>query len=107
MRRHTAAIGLALLLGACTAPMHWEHPELGTSRLADDLTDCSRSAHLEVARYSAADYAPRVTRGPDGRVSVEPAPARPDPYAQEAQLRDYCMRAKGYKLVPDKPSPGG
>jgi hypothetical protein len=33
---------------------------------------------------------------------MDPAPRFPDPGVQEGQLRDYCMRAKGYSLVPDE-----
>jgi hypothetical protein len=97
-------LALVLLLSACT-PMHWDHPQLGAAETQADLTGCTQSAHQQAWRYGMADplgYGPRYARGPDGRVFVDQAPRFPDPAVQEGQLRDYCMRAKGYRLVPDE-----
>ncbi len=105
MTRSIAALAVALVVVACT-PQHWEHPQLGTQQAQADLQACNQSARQQSFRYggSAFDYGPRFARGPDGRVFVDPSPTRPypDPYLQEGQLRDYCMRSKGYQLVPDE-----
>jgi len=95
---------LTVVLGAC-APMHWENPQLGAAQTQNDLAACAQSARQEAWRYAAADpfgYGPRYARGPDGRVFADPAPRISDPSLQEGQLRDYCMRSRGYTLVPDE-----
>ncbi len=98
-----ALTALAAALGACT-PMEWIHPQYGTSRVDADLTDCARVAHAESWRFAAttpAMTAPHVYRLPDGRVIYDqPATYAYDPYFNEAQLRDFCMRTKGYELQP-------
>jgi hypothetical protein len=95
-------LGLVLGLCACTQ-MHWEHPQLDAAQTQADLAECGQSARQEAWRYGTADpfgYGPRFGRGPDGRVFTDPAPRFPDPAVQEGQLRDYCMRSRGYNLVP-------
>lgn len=102
MSRLTPILGVVLALAACT-PMQWEHPQFGAAQTQSDLATCAQSARQEAWRYGMASpygYGPRYARGPDGRVFVDPAPRIPDPSLQEGQLRDYCMRTKGYQLVP-------
>jgi hypothetical protein len=102
--RSTAALfGLAIALAACT-PMQWEHPHLGVAGVNEAMEDCSRSARQEALRLAYSDpfyMAPRMYRGRDGRLYYDPFPSyRRDPYLYEGQLQDYCMRNKGYRLVP-------
>jgi hypothetical protein len=83
--------------------MQWENPQLGAARTETDLAECEQSAHQQAWRYGMTDpfgYGPRFARGPDGRVFADPATRFPDPAVQEGQLRDYCMRSRGYRLVP-------
>jgi len=108
MMRRVAALVILLTLGACT-PMRWEHPQYGLAATDTDLTDCSRSARAEAWRssfmYSAWD-SPGYYRGRDGRRYYDPFPMRRSSTFDEWQLRDYCMRNKGYRLVP-VPEPAG
>lgn len=106
--RPLAALALIALLGACS-PMRWEHPQYGMAGTDTDLRDCTQSARTEAWRssfgYSAFDH-PRYYRGPNGQRYYDPFPMRRDSTFDEWQLRDYCMRNKGYKLVP-VPEPTG
>ena len=93
---------LALGLGACT-PVQWEHPDYGTSRLQADLADCDHAAFEESWRTSwqPAFVAPHVYTLPNGQRVFDPGPQFPYmPYADTSELRSFCMRAKGYRLVP-------
>jgi hypothetical protein len=104
MLRPALTAFLLIVLGACT-PMRWEHPSFGTAQATPDLNDCARSARYEAMRFAWSDPfwgAPSYYRGRDGRLYVDPF-ARTryrDPWFYEDQLRDYCMRSKGYRLVP-------
>jgi hypothetical protein len=97
-----------VLLAGCT-PMQWVRD--GTSpepeAFEKDSTFCRQQAWRE-AQYRAWAYrpvAPIVTRDPFGRRFVG-WPYSPyaypfgDPFFDEARLTDFCMRAKGYELVP-------
>ena len=110
MMRRLAAFVLLAALGACT-PMRWEHPQYGAAGTETDLTDCSRSARAEAWRnsfmYSAWDSS-AYYRGRDGRLYRDPFPMRRhNSTFDEWQPRDYCMRNKGYQLVPVPEQPAG
>lgn len=84
--------------------MHWEHPQLGVAQVSEDSDECARLAHQEAWRLAYSDpfaMMPRWVRGRDGRLYYDPFPRqRYDPYFQESQLQGYCMRSRGYRLVP-------
>jgi hypothetical protein len=94
---------LVVLAGACT-PMRWEHPQLGLASAEADAQECDHLARRESWRspYGLGLWdSPSAYRGPDGRFRAHPYPLyRRDPWFEELRLRDYCMRAKGYRLVP-------
>ena len=96
-------LAAALSLGACT-PMQWVHPEYGTSRLQADLAACDHAAFEESWRMAWAEptfAVPHVYLLPNGQRVSEPGPVFPNaPYADTGELRNFCMRAKGYELVP-------
>lgn len=109
MKSRSAVLVVLTALAGCT-PMRWEHPQSGLDATESDLTDCSRSARQEAWRssfmYSTWDY-PSYYRGRDGRRYRDPFPMRRrNSTFDEWQLRDYCMRNKGYRLVP-VPEPEG
>jgi hypothetical protein len=105
MMRVSACLLLFAVLGACT-PMRWEHPQYGLAGAQEDYASCNQSARAEAWRYQMAAKVwepPRYYRGNDGRLIYDPWPShyrRYDPWMDEARLADYCMRNKGYKLVP-------
>ncbi len=98
-----AILAAAALLGACT-PMRWDHPAFGPEQAAQETSDCRQQAWIESQRnsfmYDGWRY-PRYARGPDGRIRAYPAPyMMNDRYFDEMRLADFCMRNKGFKLVP-------
>lgn len=102
MMRGLAALTVLAAVAACT-PMRWEHPQYGAAGTETDLTDCSRSARAEAWRQSFmyGGWGPTYYRGRDGRVYRDPFAMRHRSSTfDEWQLRDYCMRNKGYQLVP-------
>ncbi len=82
--------------------MRWEHPQVGTANAGADLNHCSQVAHSEAWRM--ANSAPMSMggwrRGRGGQMYFDPFPRYPDPWHYERPLQDYCMRSKGYQLVP-------
>jgi|1185.fasta_scaffold587594_2 hypothetical protein len=100
-------------LSACT-PMQWMRDGAVPSAelLEQDSSSCRQNAWRE-AQYRAWAYRPYGSMVPfaGGRRFIGwpygPA-AYPfgDPFFEEARLTDFCMRAKGYELVPiEKPEP--
>ena len=107
-----------LTLAGCT-PLQWVRdgtpPDPET--LQKDASFCRQEAWRE-AQYRAWAYrptAPVMIRDPFGRrfaawpYSPYPYPFGGDPFFDEARLADFCMRAKGYELVPvpAKPAAAG
>lgn len=104
-------LALAALLpafGACT-PMRWEHPQLGAAT-DDEVRDCSVKARQQAWRNSFMyqpwgypfPYRSYAYRDRHGHLRyAEPVfPHYRDTTFDEWNLRDYCMRSKGYQLVP-------
>jgi len=102
-----------LFLAGCT-PMQWTRDGAvpPTEALEQDSASCRQQAWRE-AQYRAWAYQPYwwgpplARRGPFGRsFAAWPYPYGPYPYAwgdpafEETRLADFCMRAKGYELVP-------
>jgi hypothetical protein len=107
--RARSLIALALLgsaIVACT-PVTWQHAQLGVAPSQVELGECNQAAYYEAQRqsffYSFAR--PRYFVGRDGRYHYAPwgAPwavnGYNDRFFLERDLFDYCMRAKGYRLV--------
>jgi hypothetical protein len=90
-------------LAACTQ-MRWEHPNFGSGQTEADLGECSKSAWIEAQQraFYAGGFGPRYYRGRDGRLYNDPFwfNRQNDTYFEESRLRDFCMRNKGYTLVP-------
>jgi hypothetical protein len=102
--RALAVAGLAIAAAACT-PMRWEHPQLGVANADADQQECGSLAWRESWQYGWQygpgygfwDYPYRAR----GRTFYRGYPGyRYDPFFEEQRLRDYCMRAKGYQMVP-------
>jgi hypothetical protein len=107
---------LLLAAWACT-PLYWVRPDTGPDQLERDTELCQREAWRE-ASWRASFYrpfGPSVVHDLHGRrVLVWPHSPLYDPFGDrffaESRLAHFCMRAKGYELVPaDKiqPSPEG
>jgi hypothetical protein len=103
------AAAAALLLSACT-PMQWVRPDVTPEQAQLDLAYCQQEAWRE-ARWRSfmyRPYGPMLLHDPWGRRFIwgHPAFGGPfhDEFMEEARLAHFCMRAKGYDLVPVEPA---
>lgn len=96
---------LPIALSACGPPMRWEHPRLSDSDARVEVTDCSRQAWSEAQQRAWMNRwtSPSYVRGRDGRLyAVDPwrRSGFNDTWFEEMRLRDFCLRNKGFRLVP-------
>jgi hypothetical protein len=104
-------IALATVLAGCT-PMQWTRDGAvpPAEALEKDSASCRQQAWRE-AQYRSWAYRsywgpPLMRRDPFGRAFTawpygpSPYPFYADPAFEETRLADFCMRAKGYELVP-------
>ncbi|MFM7345224.1 MAG: hypothetical protein ACKO1J_07655 [Tagaea sp.] len=99
------ALLVALPLAACGPPMRWEHPRLAGADAQAEFSDCSRQAWAETQNRAWMNrwMSPSYVRGRDGRLyAVDPwrRPSFNDTWFEEQHLRDFCLRNKGFRLVP-------
>ncbi len=90
MSRRCARIAVLLLVCGCSTT-EWVREDRNQEETDKDIVDCTRYAQREASNRAAGFYGP--TYGPgayrtQGRMM------------DEAGLTDYCMRSKGYRLVP-------
>lgn len=100
--RTMAALAAALGASACAGGVHWEHAESGQLNLSRDVTECERLAAAEAWRTAPLfpfDY----RYGRHGFWWNDPFYDHPR-FWREAELRDFCLRSRGYRLVPDAPA---
>ena len=92
----TICVGFA---GCAIPPSHWEKE--GTDQVArqQDLATCRVSARDEVERNSY--YSPTPIYRPIWQGPYLFSGARN--YVSQGDLTRFCMRNKGYELVPDQP----
>jgi hypothetical protein len=96
----------ALAAAACT-PMQWVKPDATPEQLDQDAARCQQEAWRE-ARFRTWLYrpiGPTLVQDAQGRrFYVWPASPLGDPFSdqlmEEARLESFCMRSKGYELVP-------
>jgi hypothetical protein len=111
------AVLLLLLSAAGCAPLYWVRADTAPEQLDRDMQHCQQAAWRE-ASWRASFYrpwGPSVIHDLHGRrLLVGPYSPFSDPFGdrffEESRLAHFCMRAKGYELVPaDKiqPSPEG
>jgi hypothetical protein len=104
-----AALGAVLSAAGCT-PMQWVRPEVTPEERDQDSIACQQAAWHE-ARMRSWYYRPlamlpfrdasgrRFFSGPYGPYS-DPFG---DPFLEEARLAQFCMRSKGYEMLPVDP----
>jgi hypothetical protein len=86
--RRLLLAALIALLPACT-PMQWVKEDATPEQVAQDAAQCQNEAWRE-AQFRA--WPPRYGRRRFGSFN--------DPFFEESRLADFCMRIKGYELVP-------
>lgn len=87
--------------------MEWVKPDVTPEELAQDSSWCEQQAWREARLRSwySRPMGPLVAHDAAGRPFIV-APGGPfydpfgDPFMEEGRLAHFCMRAKGYELVP-------
>ena len=104
--RRIAILPLAAALSACT-PMQWVKQDVAAEQIERDHQECRQSAWREASSraWLYQPIGPVFARDSSGRgFFVWPSGAFVDPYAhqflEESRLAHFCMRSKGYELVP-------
>ena len=99
-------LATSLILVACT-PMQWVKPGADAAMLSEDTAQCQRQAQREAWLHAPIfqPMVPIILRDAQGRSFV--TWRRPfaydslgDQFREEQRLMDFCLRAKGYNLVP-------
>ena len=94
-----------LLLGGCT-PMMWFKPGSSSLQMRQDQYECAQLAEQQAFRegfYSWNSYGWNRPRYDKRGRPIDPFMWQNGPFDQmnrEQSLRDFCMRARGYELIP-------
>lgn len=99
--RMLPALALVAAASACT-PVQWQNQTSGVAPSQAELGECNQAAYYEAQRQaffydSGWPYMSGWRRpyGPWSRYYTSN-----DRFFRERDLFDFCMRAKGYRLVP-------
>ncbi len=91
------AIALATGLTGCGS-VHWHKAGADEAELGKDLAACRRQAQTKLGIVGGPGPQPSM----DPRFGAPSGPTQADLMMQESQALGFCMRKKGYALVPDK-----
>lgn len=98
-----AILASAALAGGCQT-FAWNKPGVTTGLTQQDRQECSRLAAQQAFRdygFRVDPFPPRFTDRPgDPRIAAYRRNLELDRMSHEAQLQNFCMRARGYELVP-------
>lgn len=100
---------LAFLAAGCT-PMQWVRQDAAPQQINQDVAQCQQEAWRE-ARWRGflhRPFGPTLIHDLHGRrLFAWPHSPLGDPFGdefmEESRLTHFCMRAKGYELVPVEP----
>jgi len=102
-RNAVVPVLLAAALAAC-ADLRWHKPGADAAALERDSDECRQLARFQAAHQAGLfGFAPARVIGVDrtGRlIVVQPFPHASDRFLLEQDLARFCMRSKGYALVP-------
>ena len=107
--RNLLPIALLLGLAACGAPPHWEKPGVDQAVSLQDRTQCRKAAQQEAFRYYTTPFPiygwgyGRAWRWPGGYFWQSSFDSDRD--FTENRLAAFCMRSRGYELVPTERPP--
>jgi hypothetical protein len=83
--------------------MRWEHPSFGPDVAGREAGECRQMAWVEAQRQSFmfGGFGRRsFARDRFGRIHYTPFSDFHERQMMEMQLNDFCMRSKGFALVP-------
>jgi hypothetical protein len=105
--RKVLPVLLLLAVAACGTPARWEKPGVTDEVVASDMTACRQAAVQEANRYPFGYYpfgfGPPVWGGRRGNFMLWQMRQDNDRFYAENRLTAFCMRTKGYELVPVQP----
>lgn len=101
-------IPLLLIAAAACTPVQWARPDTPPEQLGQDLAFCHQEAWREAQwrgfLFMNRYYGATTVVDSQGRRIVIPYSPFGDPFGdvhmEESRLAAFCMRAKGYDLVP-------
>lgn len=102
MTPRVTSLLLASVLGACSTN-EWFRQDATAEQAERDQIDCQRWAQREASLRAEGFYGPWYgPYGPFASRRFGPGAIDPGGYRMldEAQLADFCMRAKGYRRAP-------
>jgi hypothetical protein len=105
----SALLVLLLALGGCT-PLAWVRQNATPEELEQDLSQCRQDAWREAQwrTFLYRPFGPTVVVDQFGRRFIVPYSPFGGPFGdtfiEESRLTDFCMRAKGYALIPVEPA---
>jgi hypothetical protein len=101
-----ALTGVLLLLAACT-PLQWVKQDAAPKQAEEDFAACRQEAWREARLYAPIFHRPlpyAVQDAQGRRFLVWPQggfhDSFSDQFMEESRLTHFCMRTKGYQLVP-------
>jgi len=104
-----AALALLLALAGCAAPSEWTRPDTPMAQRDRDQKECEDKAYWQALDESQAShplYPPWTGTGfgwgPPFHSVESPSYFARGP--RQAEFTDYCMRQRGYTLVPLAPA---
>jgi hypothetical protein len=100
--RRVLTLVLVLSVAGCGPAMRWEKPGADEKATADDLVGCRRAAQDESMREFPFHY---PWGFPLSRRPFYWQRSEIDRFYFENRLTSFCMRSKGYALVPVAPAP--
>ena len=93
---------ITAVIGGCT-PMRWERAGMGPDEAGHESTQCRQMAWVEAQNQSfffgRSAWSP-FARDRHGRLYATPFSGFHERQIMEMQLADFCMRSKGFVLVP-------
>ena len=103
----SALIACLILAAGCT-PLQWVKQDVDVKQTDEDIAACRQEAWREARLHSAWLHRPlfphAVQNAQGQRFLVWPQSGFYDPFGdsfmEESRLAHFCMRSKGYQLVP-------
>ena len=90
------AFALAFILGACGG-VRWHKADGDDAALGQDLAACRGQVQNRMGFPGGVGLSTPM----DPRIGAPTGPSQADQMMQESQSLGFCMRDKGYVLVPD------
>ena len=98
--RKVVPVALLLTVAACGTPSRWEKPGVSAEMSATDAVDCRRAASQEAFLYNPSGLPPPLWPYRRGYWLTWQQYHDSERFYAENRLTAFCMRNKGYALVP-------